>query len=164
MTRPEKPIDWAKVDHLLMAGCKGTEIAPHFDMHVNTFYDKVFEKHNIGFTEYSLIKRSQGDSLLKVKQFEKAMKSDNTMLIWLGKNRLEQKEHEDKSYTTPNDAALNSLIADVKSLLPKKEPENAVEQQASPELSGSDMPILDMDRGGSIGQDLCINPEADRPD
>lgn len=92
MARPEKPIDWKKVDDLLMAGCHGTEIAPHFDMHVNTFYDKVMEVHNIGFTEYSALKRSHGDSLLRHVQYGKALKGDNSMLIWLGKNRLNQKE------------------------------------------------------------------------
>lgn len=94
MSRPEKPIDWKKVDKLLMAGCFGTEIAPHFDMHVNTFYDKVKEKFNICFTEYCALKRSQGDSLLKEKQFEKALKGDNTLLIWLGKTRLDQKDYD----------------------------------------------------------------------
>lgn len=93
MSRPEKPIDWKKVDQLLMAGCTGTEIAPHFDMHYNTFYNKVQEKYNIGFSEYSASKKDQGDSLLKAKQFEKALSGKNdTMLIWLGKTRLKQSE------------------------------------------------------------------------
>lgn len=94
MTRPEKPIDWKKVDQLLMAGCSGTEIAPHFDMHVETFYYKVKEKYNLGFTGYCAIKRDQGDSLLRAKQFEKAMSGDNTLLIWLGKTRLKQREYD----------------------------------------------------------------------
>lgn len=92
MSRPEKPIDWNKVDQLLMSGCKGTEIAPHFDMHYETFYDRVKQKYNVGFTEYCSLKKEQGDSLLKAKQFEKAMKGDNSMLIWLGKVRLGQRE------------------------------------------------------------------------
>jgi hypothetical protein len=92
MSRPEKQIDWAKVDHLLMAGCAGTQIAPHFDMHEETFYIKVKEKYNMGFTAYCALKRKHGDSLLLAKQFEKALKGDNTLLIWLGKTRLEQRE------------------------------------------------------------------------
>lgn len=95
MSRPEKPLDWAKVDQLLMAGCKGTQIAPHFDMHPETFYDKVKEKYGIGFTEYCAIKREHGDSLLHAKQFEKALKGDNAMLIWLGKQRLGQREQRE---------------------------------------------------------------------
>jgi len=95
MGRPEKPIDWKKVDQLLIAGCSGTEIAPHFDMHYNTFYNKVQEQYKMGFSEYSALKKEQGDSLLKAKQFEKAMSGDNSMLIWLGKNRLKQKDNHE---------------------------------------------------------------------
>ncbi len=94
MSRPEKPIDWAKVDQLLMAGCLGTEIAAHFDMHPRTFYDRVEEKYGVTFTAYCSEKRCKGDSILRAKQFEKALSNqgDNTMLIWLGKQRLGQTE------------------------------------------------------------------------
>ena len=63
-------------------------------MHVNTFYDRVKEKYGICFTEYSALKRCQGDSLLHAKQYEKAMSGDNTLLIWLGKVRLNQTEYQ----------------------------------------------------------------------
>ncbi len=111
MTRPEKPIDWDKVDNLLMAGCKGTEICPHFDMHPNTFYDRVAEKYKMSFTEYSTQKRSKGDSLLLAKQFEKAIKGDNTLLIWLGKTRLGQTDHI--SDTPPNDKKLDLILESI---------------------------------------------------
>jgi hypothetical protein len=116
MSRPEKLIDWEKVDHLLMAGCKGTEIAPHFDMHVNTFYDKVKEKHNICFTDYSCIKKEQGDSLLKVCQYEKALEKDNTMMIWLGKQRLDQREPEAVRAETTHSEPITVAIAETKDL------------------------------------------------
>lgn len=90
MTRPEKPIDWKLVDDLLLAGCHGTEIAPHFDMHPDTFYRRVEEQYNMGFTDYSSQKKFKGDSILRAVQYKKAVKGDNSMLIWLGKNRLKQ--------------------------------------------------------------------------
>ena len=93
MSRPEKPINWEKVDNFLMANCTGVQIAEHFNMHPDTFYNRVKEHYQIGFTEYSCLKKSQGESLLLAKQFEKAMKGDNVMLIWLGKARLGQKEN-----------------------------------------------------------------------
>jgi len=92
MSRPEKHIDWSAVDHLLMAGCLGTEIAAQFDMHQNTFYARVEEKYGMSFTHYCQEKRSKGDAMLRAKQYEKAMKGDNTMMVWLGKNRLKQKD------------------------------------------------------------------------
>lgn len=106
MSRPEKKIDWKKVDELLMAGCHGTEIAPHFNMHYNTFYLKVQEEFQIGFSEYSAIKKQQGDSLIKEKQFEKAINGDNVMLVWLGKNRLNQRESGLAEVASPNDDKL----------------------------------------------------------
>jgi len=92
--RGAKEIDWAKVDQLLIAGCLGTEIAPHFDMHHDTFYRKVEKRYGVSFTVYSSQKKSKGESLLRAKQYEKALKGDNTLLIWLGKNRLKQRERE----------------------------------------------------------------------
>lgn len=92
MTRPEKPIDWARVDKLLMAGCLGTEIAATFDMHPDTLYRRVEEKYKMGFTAYCSEKRSLGDALLREVQYDKALEKDNTMLVWLGKNRLDQSE------------------------------------------------------------------------
>lgn len=92
MSRPEKPINWKLVDDLLIAGCTGTEIASHFDMHHDTFYDRVSKEYGTSFTSYSSEKKQKGDSILRAKQFEKAAKGDNTMLVWLGKNRLKQAE------------------------------------------------------------------------
>ena len=97
MSRPEKIIDWELVDKLLIAGCHGTEIAANFGMHPETFYKRVVDKFEIGFSEYLQLKRSQGDSLLRNAQFEKALEKDNTMMIWLGKQRLGQKENHEIS-------------------------------------------------------------------
>ncbi|HET7336299.1 MAG TPA: hypothetical protein VFJ23_00230 [Candidatus Nitrosotalea sp.] len=105
MVRPEKQIDWRRVDELLEAGCLGTEICSHFDLTADRFYDRVKEKYGMSFTDYSQEKRQKGDSRLREKQFNKAIEGDNMMLIWLGKNRLGQKdkqeisEQSDKSIT-----------------------------------------------------------------
>jgi len=114
MSCPPKPIDWEKVDNLLMAGCTGTEIAPHFDIHPDTFYRRVNEKYGVGFTEYCSIKRQKGDSLLREKQFQLAMNGDKGLLIWLGKNRLGQKEPSDNNKNFDEDkASINLCIAEL---------------------------------------------------
>lgn len=105
MVRPEKQIDWDRVDKLLEAGCHGTEICPYFDLTPERFYERVQEKYGMSFSVYSQEKRQKGDSKLREKQFDKAIDGDNMMLIWLGKNRLGQKdkqelnEQSDKSIT-----------------------------------------------------------------
>lgn len=94
VTRPNKPIDWEKVDRLLMAGCPGTEIAPHFDMHCDTFYNRVQLEKKMGFTEYCQLKRCEGLANIREAQYDEAVnKRDRTMLIFLGKVRLDQKEN-----------------------------------------------------------------------
>jgi hypothetical protein len=63
-------------------------------MHYQTFYDRVCLEKGMGFTEYSQQKKEQGNSILRKVQFKKASEGDNTLLIWLGKNRLKQERKE----------------------------------------------------------------------
>jgi len=94
--RPLKLIDWAKVDELLIAGCTGGEVASYFGMHPTTFYNRVSDKFGISFTVYSQEKKQTGESILRAHQYAKALgltkDGDNTLLIWLGKQRLNQRE------------------------------------------------------------------------
>jgi hypothetical protein len=97
MTRPNTIIDWNKVEEMAVAGCIGTEIAGWLGIHPDTLYRRVEEELGMGFTAYLQEKRSIGDGLIRKKQYEKALglsdKGDNTLLIWLGKNRLKQQEN-----------------------------------------------------------------------
>lgn len=97
MSRPHIPIDWKLVNDMLEAGCQGTEIASALAMHPETFYNRVSQRFGVGFTEYSQAKRAKGDGNLKMAQYLKALgrtkEGDNTLLIWLGKQRLGQKEN-----------------------------------------------------------------------
>lgn len=121
MSRPEKPIDWALVDRLLLAGCSGTEIAPHFDLHPDTFYKRFQDQHEVCFTVYCSSKRQQGNGLLKLKSFDKAIRGDNHQLTLNLKNRCGY--HEGKTEAeVPNDNKLDNLIQEIKSL---KEEKNA---------------------------------------
>lgn len=97
MARPEKPIDWDRVDKLLQAGCFGTEVASHFDIHPSNFYDRVKDRYGMNFTDYSSSLRQKGESILREKQYDLALSGDRVMLIFLGKTRLNQIELERKS-------------------------------------------------------------------
>ena len=89
-------IDWNIVDELLEAGCEGTHVAAYFGIHPDTLYNRCKEEHGTDFSAYKAEKRSKGDiKLLKV-QFEAAVKDkDKAMMIWLGKQRLGQKEKQE---------------------------------------------------------------------
>lgn len=124
MSRPEKEIDWDKVDKLMMSGCTGTEIAPHFDIHHETLYNRLSEKYGMGFTEYSRKMKCYGDSILRTKQYEKALTKDNGMMIWLGKQRLGQTDQVKTIHSF--DGELKGLLDLLKSLKPK-EPQLVIE-------------------------------------
>ena len=95
--RPETPIDWKQVENLLMAGCLGTEVAASIGISEDTLYRRVVKELKYeSFTAYSAEFKQKGDSLLKAKQFESAIKDKNIpMQIWLGKQRLGQKDKTD---------------------------------------------------------------------
>ena len=114
--RPKIGIDWEFVDELLMAGCHGTEVAAAIGIHHETLYDRVVLEKGVGFSEYSRIKSADGDRLLRKVQFDTATVDKNvTMQIWLGKQRLGQKENHDV-VSTPNDQKLDALLADIKAM------------------------------------------------
>lgn len=93
--RPKADIDWNQVDKLLQAHCSGAEIAAYFGLNKATLYDRCKTDNNMPFSDYSQQKKAKGNSLLKAKQYSIAMRGDKTMLVWLGKQYLGQKEkHE----------------------------------------------------------------------
>ena len=105
--RKPLPIDWAKVERLMEAGCVGTEIAAYLGIHANTFYRRCEDEGKCGkgkeygdFSAYLQSKKEKGDSLLRAKQFEIAMQGDKTMLVWLGKNRLNQADKIEQRNTS----------------------------------------------------------------
>lgn len=91
---PRKPtvIDWKTVNMLLEAGCEGTEIAGYLGIHYNTLYERCKKENKSEFSEYAKIYRSKGDALLRSAQFKQALNGNTQMLIWLGRQRLNQFE------------------------------------------------------------------------
>lgn len=91
--RPCFKFDWQKIDEMLEAGCLGTEVAAFFGCHPDTLYKNIEKRYGLVFSDYMSCKRAKGDVAIREAQFRKAVKKlDNTMLIWLGKQRLNQRE------------------------------------------------------------------------
>jgi len=109
---PIIPIDWDELDPYLEAGCTGVEIAGYIGCSANTIYDRCLEEKGICFSQYAAQKRSRGDARIRQKQYFKAVngKGDNTMLLWLGKQRLGQSEDPQK--TDMDRRIFGSLIGD----------------------------------------------------
>lgn len=92
MARPEKTIDWNKVDRMIEAQCPAKEIAPAVNLHLDTFYDKFKDHHGMNFADYAGQKSPYGLGLLRLAQFQKAIKGNTQLLLWLGKVLLGQRE------------------------------------------------------------------------
>jgi len=93
MARPKADIDWNKVDKYLQAQCNGTGIAGLLGIAPITLYRACEEKYKVNFEAYSAQKKGEGKELLRAKQFQIAMEGDKTMLVWLGKQYLDQSDH-----------------------------------------------------------------------
>ena len=93
MGRPAVDVDWKKVDDMLAAGCIGTEIASTLGICADTLYRHCEKDLKMTFTAYMQQKRAKGDALIRIAQFDEAIRNrDRGMLIWLGKNRLGQSD------------------------------------------------------------------------
>ena len=124
MGRPRKEIDWVQFDKLCYIQCPLTEIAAWFECSVDNIENKVKEAHGVSFSVYSAQKRGPGKTALRRRQYEAAMAGDRTMMIWLGKQWLDQKEKQD--ITTGNekfDFRHIDVIEVIKSLKQKKDSE-----------------------------------------
>lgn len=114
MARPQVEIDWKQVGMLLEAGCQGTEIAAQLGIDPETLYNRCKRDNKMGFTEFSQQKRMRGDNLLRAKQFSLAMDGDKTMLVWLGKQRLGQRDN----LTVHNEGATEVVLRVVRKVGP----------------------------------------------
>lgn len=90
--RPMALIDWKKVDTLLKAQCSTESIATELAVNVKTLRTACMRDNKVNFSLYSQQKREGGKNLLRAKQYDVAMKGNVAMLIFLGKQYLEQSE------------------------------------------------------------------------
>ena len=107
--RPKAVIDWKLVDEYLRSQCDGAHIANILGIHPNTLYLACEEKFKINFSEYSQQKKGEGQELLRARQFKAAMDGDKTMLVWLGKQYLGQREKTDSNLNIQEKAPVISF-------------------------------------------------------
>lgn len=99
MGRPKIEINWIEFDKLCAIQCSLREIASWFDCSEDTIERRVKETHDVTFAEYFDQKRGKGKIALRRKQYDVAMSGNVSMLIWLGKQYLDQsdkQEHQQK--------------------------------------------------------------------
>jgi len=114
MARPKADIDWKRVDELLEADCEGTEIAASLGIAPDTLYRRCEKDNKVCFSKYLHEKKAQGNTLLKKAQFDMALSEDlrvvgaaKSMLIWLGKQRLNQSDKKQQTVEISDKGTFN---------------------------------------------------------
>lgn len=102
MGRPILEIDWETFQKLLEYQASLEEVAAWFKMSPDTVETRVKEKFNRTFSEVSKEFRGVGKLSLRRKQFQEAMKGNTKLLIWLGKQYLEQRDKREDTVNITN--------------------------------------------------------------
>lgn len=101
MSAKKVEIDWKMVGRYLNAQCSGVAIASILGIHENTLYERCKTDQDMEFMAFAALKKAEGIELIRSKQFELAMRGDRTMLVWLGKQLLGQKEQVEQTIHIP---------------------------------------------------------------
>lgn len=80
--------------------CTLREIAAWFDVSIDTIERACIREKKMQFAEYFDKKRRRGLISLRRKQMDVALSGNTTMLIWLGKQYLDQSEKVESKTTT----------------------------------------------------------------
>jgi len=87
---PLKIIDWEKVDSMCKIQCTGEEIASVLDIDYDTLATACKREKKVPFSDYIGQKKLGGKASLRRNQWKLAQDGNATMLVWLGKNYLDQ--------------------------------------------------------------------------
>ena len=90
--RPKFEIDYTKLDAMCAIHCTGEECAAILCVDYDTLNNALKRDGNGGFTDYFKLKGANGKMSLRRKQYDQAMSGNSTMLIWLGKQWLNQSD------------------------------------------------------------------------
>lgn len=95
MGRPRKDFNKELFEELCSIQCTEKEIAAVLKMDIDTMNKRVKEIYGHTFSDVFAEKREGGKSSVRRRQYQKALDGDTTMLIWLGKNMLDQKDKQE---------------------------------------------------------------------
>jgi hypothetical protein len=133
MSIPEKVIVFDQVLYWINLQATQEEVAGSFHVSVETLNGRLLDHFGVNFSE--LRKRCDGEAKLSLRRYQFNLAKTNTsMAIWLGKQWLGQKDH-DQMQASPNDRALTEALKtikliDVNGTQPKTSPEHSTGDQA----------------------------------
>lgn len=92
--RPRREIDWDQLEKLCAIHCTGQECASVLRVSYDALNDAIKKKGYSGFPEYFKKYSGSGKASLRRMQFKSAESGNATMLIWLGKQYLGQRDYK----------------------------------------------------------------------
>jgi len=92
---PRKEIDFNVLQGMCQVWATAEEIASFFDISVDTLSARIKERYGIGFSDYYKKESSAGNISLRRAQFKSAMNGNVSMQIFLGKQKLGQRDNID---------------------------------------------------------------------
>lgn len=104
MARPRKELEdmefdgWSQLDALIVWSNQ-EYCAEKLGINIDTLADRIKERTGLSFSEYKDQKKEPMRVNLKKKQYDIAMAGNVSMLIWLGKNELGQKDKIEQDVT-----------------------------------------------------------------
>ena len=137
MTRPKKAIDARQVEKLAAIGCTNVEIADVFAVSEGTIRNRFYENLAKG--------RTQLKQKLRRKQMAVAMKGNVAMLIFLGKQYLEQSDKQEIGGTDGKPLRVEITAVNYRVAIANLAPRPVADCDAS----GQDQSALD---GAPVGQ------------
>lgn len=112
MARPRKEIDWADVEKLCALQCTQEEVAQFCQVTVDTLNSRCKDEQGMSFSEFFDLKRGTGKVSLRRAQWQLAHKGNATMLIWLGKQYLGQRDRALHEHSGPDGTPISMTRAD----------------------------------------------------
>ena len=96
---PIKQINYVKLDKLCAIHCTGEECASILEMDYDTLNAALKRDGEGGFSDYFKKKSAVGKMSLRRKQIEVALEGSVPMLIWMGKQQLNQHDKQQTELT-----------------------------------------------------------------
>lgn len=115
MARPKIEVNWPEVDKLCALQATHSEISQFLGISEDTLSRRCKEDHKISFADYIEQKRGVGKVSLRRSQWLLAQKGNATMLIWLGKQYLGQRDKASHELSGPDGKPVqtNAIVEEV---------------------------------------------------
>jgi len=110
--RPRINLDYEKLDKLCAIMCTGEEIASILNIDYDTLNRALKRDKHGGFADYYKNKSANGKMSLRRVQMKQALDGNTTMLVWLGKQHLDQSDKSDQNINLGEIPSLDDYYTD----------------------------------------------------